>query len=85
MVSTRRLAGAAAQVRVAVTLLFANCALSIGITMLVKIVVYPGARHAFDVAELPAKTRYGFGTIGYNSQAAAAARDEVQRFLRPAR
>jgi dienelactone hydrolase len=51
----------------------------------VKIIVYLGARHAFDVAELPAKTRYGFGTIGYNPQAAAAARDEVQRFLRSAR
>jgi dienelactone hydrolase len=51
----------------------------------VKIVVYAGAQHAFDVSELPVKTRLGFGTIGYHPEAAAAARDEVQRFLRPAR
>lgn len=47
----------------------------------VNIVTYPGAYHAFDVAELPAKTRYPFGTIGYHPQAAAAAWDQVQRFL----
>lgn len=51
----------------------------------VKIVVYPGAQHAFDVSELPAKTRYAFGTIGHHPQAAAAAWEEVQRFLPPAR
>jgi dienelactone hydrolase len=51
----------------------------------VKIVVYAGAQHAFDVSELPTKMRIGFGTIGYHPEAAAAARDEVQRFLRPAR
>jgi dienelactone hydrolase len=51
----------------------------------VKIVVYPGAQHGFDVSELPGKMRYGLGTIGYHPQAAAAARDEVQRFLRPSR
>jgi dienelactone hydrolase len=51
----------------------------------VKIVVYAGALHAFDVSELPAKMRLGFGTIGYHPGAAAAARDEVERFLRPTR
>lgn len=48
----------------------------------VKIVIYPGALHAFDVSELPARTRYQFGTIGYHPQAAAAAWEEVQRFLK---
>lgn len=48
----------------------------------VKTVVYPGAYHAFDVSELPAKTQYPFGTIGYQPQAAAAAWEEVQQFLK---
>ena len=48
----------------------------------VKVVVYPGALHAFDLSELPAKTRYPFGTIGYHPQAAAAAWEEIQQFLR---
>lgn len=51
----------------------------------VKIVVYPGALHAFDVPELPAKMRYGFATIGYHPEAAAAARKEVDEFLRAVR
>jgi len=51
----------------------------------VKIVVYPGALHAFDVPELPAKMRYGFSTIGYHPEAAASARKEVEQFLRAAR
>jgi dienelactone hydrolase len=51
----------------------------------VTVVVYPGARHAFDVSELPAMMRYGFATIGYHPQAAAAAQEEVQRFLRSPR
>ena len=51
----------------------------------VKIVVYPGALHGFDVPELPAKMRYGFATIGYNPEAAAAARKEVEQFLRAGR
>jgi dienelactone hydrolase len=51
----------------------------------VKIVVYPGAQHGFDVSELPAKMRYPLGTLGYHPQAAAAAWDEVQRFLSPSR
>jgi dienelactone hydrolase len=53
-----------------------------GVPATVKIVVYAGARHAFDVPELPAKLRYGLATVGYDPQAAAAAREEVLRFLR---
>jgi hypothetical protein len=45
--------------------------------------VYPGARHVFEVSELPAKMRYRFGTIGYDPQAGAAAWEEVQGFPRP--
>jgi dienelactone hydrolase len=48
----------------------------------VKTVVYLGALHAFDVSELPARMPRGTtGAIGYSAQAAAAAWDEVQRFL----
>jgi dienelactone hydrolase len=49
---------------------------------IVKIVVYPGALHGFDVPELPAKKRYGFATIGYHPDAAAAARKEMEQFLK---
>ena len=52
---------------------------------MVKIVVYPGAQNSFDMSELPAKSKTGFGTVGYHPQAAAAAWEEVQRFLRVAR
>lgn len=51
----------------------------------VKIVVYPGALHAFDVPELPARMRLGFATIGHHPTAAAAARKEVEQFLRGGR
>lgn len=50
---------------------------------MVTTVVYPEARHAFDVPELPAKMRYGLATIGHHPQAAAAAWEELQRFLGP--
>jgi len=50
-----------------------------------KIIVYPGALHGFYVLELPAKMRYGFATIGYNPDAAASARKEIERFLRASR
>src|SRR4030095_1355415 len=50
-----------------------------------KLVTYPGALHAFDVAELPQRMKYGFATIGHDPAAAAAARDEVARFLQTAR
>jgi len=48
----------------------------------IKIVVYPGALHAFDVPDLPPKLKYGFATIGYHPEAAASARKEVEQFLR---
>jgi dienelactone hydrolase len=51
----------------------------------VRVVVYPGARHAFDVPDLPSRMQYGFATIGSHPQAAASARNEVERFLRAAR
>ena len=51
----------------------------------VKIVVYPGAQHAFDVPELPSKMKYPFGTVGYQPEAAAAARGETEQFLKAAR
>jgi len=48
----------------------------------VKVVWYPGAYHAFDVSEMPAKTRGPWGTMGYHAQAATAAWEEVQQFLK---
>jgi dienelactone hydrolase len=51
----------------------------------VKIVVYPGAQHCFDMSELPAKMKYAHGTIAYHPQAAAAAWEEIERFLQSAR
>lgn len=48
----------------------------------VKIVLYSGAQHAFDVSDLPPKMTYRFGTIGYDPQAAAAAQQEIERFLK---
>jgi len=50
-----------------------------------KTVIYPGAQHGFDMSELPSKTYYDFGTIGYHPQAAAAAWEEIERFLRSAK
>lgn len=47
----------------------------------VKIVVYPGALHGFDVPDLPPRMKYPAGTLGYHPQAAAAAWEEIQRFL----
>jgi len=52
---------------------------------LVKIAIYPDALHCFDMSELPPKTYYDFGTIGYHPQAAAAAWEEIQRFLQSGR
>ena len=48
----------------------------------VKVVEYPGARHDFDFAELPESITSPNGTVGSNPQAAAAAWDEVLRFLK---
>jgi len=51
----------------------------------VKLVVYPGALHGFDIPDLPAKMRYGFATIGHHPAATAAAWTEIERFLRAPR
>ncbi|HEU4371449.1 MAG TPA: dienelactone hydrolase family protein [Methylomirabilota bacterium] len=47
----------------------------------VKIVLYSGAQHAFDVSELSASTTYRFGTLGHDPRAAASAQQEIERFL----
>jgi dienelactone hydrolase len=48
----------------------------------VEVHVYPEARHAFDVPDLPPFVRRTRGgTLGYDPQAATAARAEVTRFL----
>ncbi len=48
----------------------------------VKIIEYPGARHCFDFSELPSQLEQcPRGTFGYHPQAAAAAWEEVLRFL----
>jgi dienelactone hydrolase len=51
----------------------------------VKTLTYHGALHAFDVSEIPEGTRWPGGAIGYNAKAAAAAWEEVQRFLKAAK
>ena len=51
----------------------------------VRVVVYPGALHGFDNPDLPARVRVGFSTVGYQAEAAARARREVDQFLRPVR
>jgi dienelactone hydrolase len=48
----------------------------------VKIVLYSGAYQGFDVSELPPKMTYRFGTLGHDPQAAAAAQQEIERFLK---
>lgn len=47
----------------------------------VEVCVYPEARHAFDVPDLPPLLRRPGGAIGHDPQAAAAAHPEVKRFL----
>jgi len=51
----------------------------------VKTLTYHGALHAFDVSEIPEGTRGPGGAMGHNARAAAAAWEEVQRFLKFAR
>ena len=51
----------------------------------VKIVTYHGALHAFDVSELPGEMVGPAGLMGYNPQAAAAASEQVQQFLKSSR
>jgi len=43
---------------------------------------YPGAYHAFDMANLPPKMEYAFGTIGYQPEAAKKARMRLHGFLK---
>ncbi len=45
-------------------------------------IVYPDALHAFDVRRLPERTKYPFGTIGYNAEAAKASWMTVLDFLK---
>ena len=48
----------------------------------IEVRVYPAARHAFDVPDLPPLTRLPNGApIGHHPESAAAAREEVRRFL----
>lgn len=51
----------------------------------VKMVIYPGTQHCFDMSELPPEMYYEFGRIGYHQQAAESAWVEVERFLQSAR
>ena len=50
----------------------------------VTTVTYHGALHAFDMEGLPAETTWAGGMIGHNPQAAAAAWEKAQQFLKPA-
>jgi dienelactone hydrolase len=45
-------------------------------------IVYPDARHAFDVHTLPERAEFPFGTVGYNTEAAKASWTTVLDFLR---
>jgi dienelactone hydrolase len=48
----------------------------------VEVHLYPAARHAFDVPELPAILQWRGGrTLGHDPQAAADAKEAVRRFL----
>ena len=47
-----------------------------------RAITYPGALHGFDVASLPARTTYQFGTIGYLASADAAAWQEILAHFR---
>ena len=48
----------------------------------VRTILYPNARHAFDVRSLPERDEQPFGTIGYNAEAASASWVAVFDFLR---
>jgi len=53
----------------------------LGASQPIEVRVYPDARHAFDVPDLPPLLRRPGGAIGHDPEAAAAAREEVKRFL----
>jgi dienelactone hydrolase len=49
----------------------------------VTVLVFPNARHGFDLRSLPESTPYSSGgTLGYNAQADQAAKREIAEFLR---
>ena len=50
----------------------------------IRVHTYPQALHAFDIDELPARTRYPFGTIGYHAESGRAAWTEIDAFLKGA-
>jgi dienelactone hydrolase len=47
----------------------------------VRSILYPNARHGFDVRGLPERAEYPFGTIGYNAEAAKASWAAALGFL----
>jgi dienelactone hydrolase len=48
----------------------------------IRTIVYPNARHSFDMRSLPDRAEYPFGTLGYNAEAATASWVTVLDFLR---
>jgi dienelactone hydrolase len=50
----------------------------------IKAVVYPKARHGFDLRGLPESMPYthGGGTLGYNAEADQASKIEIAEFLK---
>jgi dienelactone hydrolase len=52
-----------------------------GVGSRVKLIVYPGAHHAFDAASLQPGREYFGHWIEYNAAAALLATEEVKRFL----
>lgn len=75
----------ASEDRIAPNIMCQDAAKESAIPDAVKMVIYPGTQHCFDMSELPPETYYEFGKIGYHPQAAAAAWEEVDRFLQSAR
>jgi dienelactone hydrolase len=47
-----------------------------------RLILYPDARHSFDVRSPPERADYPFGTLGYNAEAAKASWATVLDFLR---
>jgi dienelactone hydrolase len=45
-------------------------------------ILYPNARHAFDVRSLPARAELPYGTLGYNAEAAVASWAAALDFIR---
>jgi dienelactone hydrolase len=48
----------------------------------VRLRTFADSYHGFDMINLPAKTEYRFGTLGYNEAAAKSAWRELEQFLR---